>query len=146
MLLPQIGHNPSEHAWHTGHYYSNPSNRMWRILEASGDAVVVLLLPSTFQQLLHPLLSDHMSQIPTAATDNDVSQLLGALVQVAPTADIMRHRSRARQNHAGNVLCCYILAGITPAGVSGPEADDVMPAAVGVGFTDVGSGQPGTDR
>jgi hypothetical protein len=44
---------------------------------------------------------------------------------------------------------CYIVtfhAGITPPGMSGPEADDVMPAAVGVGFTDVGSGQPGTDR
>jgi hypothetical protein len=37
-------------------------------------------------------------------------------------------------------------AGISPPGISGPEADDVMPAAVGVGFTDVGSGQPGTDR
>ncbi|WIA35650.1 hypothetical protein OEZ86_004062 [Tetradesmus obliquus] len=70
LRLILIGHNPSEHAWHTGHYYSNPSNRMWRILES---------------------------------------------------------------------------AGITPPGVSGPEADDVMPAAVGVGFTDVGSGQPGTD-
>ncbi|KAF6266406.1 hypothetical protein COO60DRAFT_452007 [Scenedesmus sp. NREL 46B-D3] len=66
----QVGHNPSEHAWHTGHYYSNPSNRMWRVLDA---------------------------------------------------------------------------AGITPPGVSGPEADDLMPAAMGVGFTDVGGGQPGTD-
>jgi G:T/U-mismatch repair DNA glycosylase len=35
-VRPQIGHNPSEHAWHTGHYYSNPSNRMWRILEGAG--------------------------------------------------------------------------------------------------------------
>lgn len=29
---------------------------------------------------------------------------------------------------------------------TGPEADDGMPAGVGVGFVDVGSGQPGTDR
>src|SRR5690242_12567050 len=65
----QIGHNPSEHAWHTGHYYSNPSNRMWPIL---------------------------------------------------------------------------IKTGIAPAGTTGCEADDSMPGAVGVGFTDVGSGQPGT--
>jgi hypothetical protein len=26
------GHNPSEHAWTLGHYYSNPSNRMWKLL------------------------------------------------------------------------------------------------------------------
>lgn len=27
-----IGHNPSQRAWDDGHYYSNPSNRMWSIL------------------------------------------------------------------------------------------------------------------
>lgn len=67
----QIGHNPSEHAFHTGHFYSNPSNRMWPIL---------------------------------------------------------------------------ISTGIAPPGTTGPEADDSMPETVGVGFIDVGSGQPGTDR
>eukprot|EP00878_Enallax_costatus_P024506 GHUV01026156.1.p1 GENE.GHUV01026156.1~~GHUV01026156.1.p1 ORF type:complete len:311 (+),score=70.48 GHUV01026156.1:99-1031(+) len=70
LRLILIGHNPSEHAWHTGHYYSNPSNRMW-----------------------------------------------GTLIKT----------------------------GIAPAGTTGCEADDSMPEAVGVGFTDVGSGQPGTD-
>lgn len=39
-----------------------------------------------------------------------------------------------------------IAIGIAPPGTAGPQADDAMPAAVGVGFTDVGSGQPGTDR
>lgn len=28
LRLIIIGHNPSEHAWSTGHFYSNPSNRM----------------------------------------------------------------------------------------------------------------------
>jgi G:T/U-mismatch repair DNA glycosylase len=44
LLLLQIGHNPSEHAWHTGHYYSNPSNRMWRILEAAGNNMLLTAL------------------------------------------------------------------------------------------------------
>lgn len=33
-----VGHNPSNHAWQTGHYYSNPSNWMWRILQGTGIA------------------------------------------------------------------------------------------------------------
>lgn len=39
-----------------------------------------------------------------------------------------------------------IKTGIAPSGSCGCEADDAMPETVGVGFTDVGSGQPGTDR
>ncbi len=31
-----IGHNPSEHTWASGHYFSNPSNRFWALLEESG--------------------------------------------------------------------------------------------------------------
>lgn len=34
----QVGHNPSEHAFHIGHFYSNPSNRMWPILISTGIA------------------------------------------------------------------------------------------------------------
>ena len=30
MLI--IGHNPSDHAWKNGNMYSNPTNRMWKIL------------------------------------------------------------------------------------------------------------------
>ena len=38
LRLLVVGHNPSAHAWQTGHYYSNPSNRMWKILPESGVA------------------------------------------------------------------------------------------------------------
>jgi len=38
LRLIIVGHNPSEHAWRTGHYYSNPNNRMWPLLIASGIA------------------------------------------------------------------------------------------------------------
>lgn len=31
-----MGHNPSEKAWELGHYYANPSNRMWKLLSAAG--------------------------------------------------------------------------------------------------------------
>eukprot|EP00903_Cladosiphon_okamuranus_P009101 g8699.t1 len=31
-----VGHNPSEKAWELGHYYGNPSNRMWKLLSAAG--------------------------------------------------------------------------------------------------------------
>ncbi len=35
-----VGHNPSDHAWSTGHYYSNPSNWFWRILKVSWGHLV----------------------------------------------------------------------------------------------------------
>ncbi|KXZ56817.1 hypothetical protein GPECTOR_1g736 [Gonium pectorale] len=38
LRLVIVGHNPSEHAWQSGHYYSNPSNLMWRILISTGIA------------------------------------------------------------------------------------------------------------
>lgn len=31
-----VGHNPSEKAWELGHYYGNPSNRMWKLLSSAG--------------------------------------------------------------------------------------------------------------
>ena len=36
LRLLLVGHNPSEHAWLSGHFYSNPSNRMWKLLAESG--------------------------------------------------------------------------------------------------------------
>ena len=36
LRLIVVGHNPSEKAWELGHYYANPSNRMWKILSANG--------------------------------------------------------------------------------------------------------------
>jgi len=32
LRLLLIGHNPSDHAWKSGFFYSNPSNRMWNLL------------------------------------------------------------------------------------------------------------------
>lgn len=32
LRLLIVGHNPSEQAWLKGHYYANPSNRMWHLL------------------------------------------------------------------------------------------------------------------
>ncbi|CAM9560693.1 unnamed protein product [Hapterophycus canaliculatus] len=37
-----VGHNPSEKAWELGHYYGNPSNRMWKLLSTAG------IIPSDF--------------------------------------------------------------------------------------------------
>ncbi|CAM9614164.1 unnamed protein product [Discosporangium mesarthrocarpum] len=36
LRLIIVGHNPSERAWEEGHYYANPSNRMWKLLSAAG--------------------------------------------------------------------------------------------------------------
>jgi hypothetical protein len=71
LRLIIVGHNPSAHAWQSGHYYSNPANRMWGILRATG---------------------------------------------IAPASSIR-----------------------------GSVDDDRMPAEFGVGFTDVGTGVPGTN-
>mmetsp|Transcript_19866 Transcript_19866/g.63752 ORF Transcript_19866/g.63752 Transcript_19866/m.63752 type:complete len:325 (-) Transcript_19866:375-1349(-) len=32
LRLLLIGHNPSDHAWASGYFYSNPTNRMWKLL------------------------------------------------------------------------------------------------------------------
>lgn len=31
-----IGHNPSISTWETGHYFANPTNRFWKLIEKSG--------------------------------------------------------------------------------------------------------------
>lgn len=31
-----VGHNPSEKAWELGHYYGNPTNKMWKLLSTTG--------------------------------------------------------------------------------------------------------------
>ncbi|CAM9809556.1 unnamed protein product [Ectocarpus fasciculatus] len=36
LRLIIIGHNPSDKAWELGHYYGNPSNRMWKLLSGAG--------------------------------------------------------------------------------------------------------------
>ncbi|KAK3250451.1 hypothetical protein CYMTET_40180 [Cymbomonas tetramitiformis] len=36
LRLLFIGHNPSEHAWASGNFYSNPTNRMWKLLRLGG--------------------------------------------------------------------------------------------------------------
>mmetsp|Transcript_15363 Transcript_15363/g.46373 ORF Transcript_15363/g.46373 Transcript_15363/m.46373 type:complete len:342 (+) Transcript_15363:122-1147(+) len=38
LRLILVGHNPSAHAWKSGHYYSNPSNWMWKLLCGTGIA------------------------------------------------------------------------------------------------------------
>ena len=70
LRLVIVGHNPSERAWMDGHYYANPSNHMWKILEETN------LAPKNL--------------------------------------------------------------------ISGAQDDYKMPALCGVGFTDVGTGVPGT--
>lgn len=36
LELLLVGHNPSIDSWSTGHYYSNPTNLMWKLLPDSG--------------------------------------------------------------------------------------------------------------
>jgi mismatch-specific thymine-DNA glycosylase len=36
LRLLFVGHNPSQHSWDSGHYYSQPSNRFWKLLIESG--------------------------------------------------------------------------------------------------------------
>lgn len=42
LKLIIIGHNPSGQSWTKGHYYANPSNRMWHLLRVSD------IVPNTF--------------------------------------------------------------------------------------------------
>lgn len=56
LRLLLVGHNPSDHAWGSGFAYSNPSNRMWKVLEVRlyrlcKPAVTVAALASVATQL-----------------------------------------------------------------------------------------------
>jgi TDG/mug DNA glycosylase family protein len=45
LRLILVGHNPSAAAWSAGHYYANPSNRMWSLLGGAG------IIPADFSAL-----------------------------------------------------------------------------------------------
>mmetsp|Transcript_12778 Transcript_12778/g.20666 ORF Transcript_12778/g.20666 Transcript_12778/m.20666 type:complete len:329 (-) Transcript_12778:2028-3014(-) len=49
LELLLVGHNPSEHAWSSGFFYSNPTNRMWKLLTGvslgKGSEPFVSILP-----------------------------------------------------------------------------------------------------
>lgn len=36
LRLLLVGHNPSEHSWASGHYFSQPSNKFWKLIAESG--------------------------------------------------------------------------------------------------------------
>ena len=36
LRLLLVGHNPSEHSWESGHYFSQPSNNFWKLITESG--------------------------------------------------------------------------------------------------------------
>jgi TDG/mug DNA glycosylase family protein len=36
LRLLLVGHNPSEHSWDSGHYFSQPSNNFWKLITESG--------------------------------------------------------------------------------------------------------------
>ncbi|GAB4814442.1 hypothetical protein N2152v2_001488 [Parachlorella kessleri] len=86
LRLVIVGHNPSDHAWSSGHYYSNPTNWMWRILKETGIA--------------------------------------------PPAVRSVRVVNSWKQREGEG---------------KGAEDDRLMPQLAGVGFTDVGTGTPGTD-
>jgi hypothetical protein len=48
-----IGHNPSDASWKKGHYYANPSNRMWPLLVKSQ------LVPATYRSTQDSLCPFH---------------------------------------------------------------------------------------
>eukprot|EP00775_Hariotina_reticulata_P010204 gene10204-10365_t len=55
------------------------------------------------------------------------------------------HTGHVYANPSNRFWPIMISTGIAPPGTTVPEADDTMPTEAGVGFTDVGTGHPGTD-
>lgn len=39
LRLLIVGHNPSDHAWSTGHFYSNPTNHFWSLMAGTYGAL-----------------------------------------------------------------------------------------------------------
>ena len=36
LSLLIVGHNPSQHSWESGHYFSQPTNSFWRLIKEAG--------------------------------------------------------------------------------------------------------------
>lgn len=49
LRLLFIGHNPSEAAWSSGHYYANPSNRFWALLRESAIIPMDMEVPADWE-------------------------------------------------------------------------------------------------
>ncbi|RYH17608.1 hypothetical protein EON65_28360 [archaeon] len=103
LRLLIIGHNPSHQAWTKGHYYANPSNRMWPLLTKAG------IVPSHFNansDLLCPSVcgvgfTDVMFGV--GETDSSLFSDEALRACTAPFfARLVAHCHRVRNNHHSN--------------------------------------------
>eukprot|EP01031_Cornospumella_fuschlensis_P029466 gene29466-35566_t len=72
LKLVIVGHNPSHQAWTKGHYYANPSNRMWPLLRRAG------IVPETFtadcDQLCPSICGVGFTDVMVGVGETDSSQ------------------------------------------------------------------------
>ena len=78
LRLLLVGHNPSEVAWSGGHFYGNPTNRMWHLLRVGG------IIPQTWD-----VPADHRMPLEVGVGFTDVGCEPGNDVSVYDR-DVMR--------------------------------------------------------
>jgi TDG/mug DNA glycosylase family protein len=124
LRLIIVGHNPSDHAWSSGHFYRCPGSASGRW--AGGDSWG------------RPGLAANKDSFEPAS-----------LAHCLPAAAAAAAATPARPPCSNPTNWMWRIlreTGIAPAAAIRGAADDGrMPEAAGVGFTDVGSGTPGTD-
>jgi hypothetical protein len=129
LRLIIIGHNPSDHAWRSGHFYSNPANRMWPLLmrcRPEGVARPRRGAASRVPAACRREKGVARRSLPRCISERMPSHTLPVPLRLAPLLPPS--------------------TGIAPPEVKGPQDDGLMPGLAGVGFTDIGTGHPGTDR
>lgn len=76
-----VGHNPSQQAWQTGHYYAHPSNVMWRILRETGLAPVHLIRGCVDDDLMPDKVGIGFTDLGTGIPGTESSKFKSAELQ-----------------------------------------------------------------
>ena len=96
-----IGHNPSNSTWETGHYFANPTNKFWKLINQSGlrDSVQ----PENEAEII-PINDDMMVMCGFGFTD--FIEIPGNDANAIEMADILANREifmKRIENYANNI-------------------------------------------
>ena len=96
-----IGHNPSDSTWETGHYFANPTNKFWKLIDDSG------LLDSVQQEndAERVQINDDM-MVANGFGFTDFIEMPGTDANAIKMADILTHHDlflRRIENYANSI-------------------------------------------
>lgn len=142
-----------KHCRRSGHYYSNPSNWMWRILVATHIAPAHITGPQVRSTALPQDISGECNNqsLHSVCINNSICRVLADAKHLLGVSSLAYSCGQHIAPTRTQLLMTLPHATGPPAGartltpaLCWMQHDGCMPADAGVGFTDVGSGIPGT--